>query len=255
MRFIALCSLSICSLHLLHPYREIHTITEVLAYVTPDTLCLWDIDNTLIEPDNPDGYGSDQWVDALISHCRQQGIAPHAIWNTIVPHYYTAQHHIAVKPIESNTAEVISHIQTLCPTLCITARDRALHKVTHRQLHSVNIHFKTHHTEECIEIPGLEHPCMYHNGILFVEGNDKGKVLQAYCHCHGITPQRIIFIDDRLKHVQAVEQAILDMGIPQDDCICLHYLYTAPKVHSFVLHENLIPEHFPLIRQEKDSPH
>ncbi|MFI0434139.1 MAG: DUF2608 domain-containing protein [Parachlamydiaceae bacterium] len=75
-----------------------------------------------------------------------------------------------------------------------------------------------------IELPLLssqsEHLPMYKSGILFSACHPKGITLHHFLEKIGWLPNRIVFIDDVLKNVLSVTEAMNNIGV---DCIGIHY--------------------------------
>lgn len=59
------------------------------------------------------------------------------------------------------------------------------------------------------QTPIFGNPPCYTRGILFTNEVDKGKVLVEFLKGISWKPKYIVFIDDRLEHLQAVEQALV----------------------------------------------
>jgi FMN phosphatase YigB (HAD superfamily) len=58
-------------------------------------------------------------------------------------------------------------------------------------------------------------PARFRSGVLFVgETNDKGKLLLELLRRLGLRPSRIVFIDDKVKNVRSVDQALRQAKIP-----------------------------------------
>ena len=53
----------------------------------------------------------------------------------------------------------------------------------------------------------------FKGGILFASGLEKGKVLEAFLHYVKMEPRKIIFIDDKLNHLESVQAFCSKRGI------------------------------------------
>ena len=76
-----------------------------------------------------------------------------------------------------------------------------------------------------------EESAIFTDGVLLVgEKNSKGLVFEAFLKKIGYTPEKIIFIDDKVKHVQTMEKALAPLAIPY-----FGYRYAAldPQVEAF----------------------
>lgn len=227
-------------------YREINSMREVRKYMrsTKRTLFVFDNDNTLTEPVG--SYGGDQWFEALIARGEQQGLTRDVALERLLPYYYDAQRRIMVKPVECTTVHLIKQIQRRLQhkVICLTARSWCLADVTFQQLCSVGIDFGKNSSCITQDIIGLPHTCVYKNDAIFCTQNDKGVALQA-CReqVDGLRDyERLIFVDDKLRHVVAVERMAAAYGLAPDDCICLHYTRLNEKVKNYTLLHHDIPQ-------------
>ena len=77
----------------------------------------------------------------------------------------------------------------------------------------------------------LKEPATYTQGILFAgDRNEKGTVLKQFFAEVGYSPSQIVFIDDKLKHVQSVEVAMKELAVP---FLGFRYGVTDAKVKAF----------------------
>ncbi len=71
---------------------------------------------------------------------------------------------------------------------------------------------------------------LFKNGIIFTNENDKGEVLVKFLKTIPWKPDEIIFVDDRIEHLQAVEKA-LHLSFPEIAFTGLHFK-TNPAVYK-----------------------
>jgi hypothetical protein len=66
-------------------------------------------------------------------------------------------------------------------------------------------------TEELI-LP-MQYPCLYKYNIIFTSNNDKGETLLCFLDMINYHPECIIFVDDKMSHIQSVEKATISRNI------------------------------------------
>lgn len=55
---------------------------------------------------------------------------------------------------------------------------------------------------------------VFKNGVLFTSSLSKGEVLKAFLHYAGLSPKKIVFIDDKREYLESVEAFSKEAGIP-----------------------------------------
>ena len=102
--------------------------------------------------------------------------------------------------------------------MALTARSLDVADRTVAQLGQVGISFvKAVVAEGDLTLPagpGVKTETRFHQGVLFANGNDKGKVLLAFLALAGVKPAKIVFVDDKKKNVDKVDRALTDAKIP-----------------------------------------
>lgn len=74
-----------------------------------------------------------------------------------------------------------------------------------------------------LELPKTEtqqHAPLFKSGVLYSSFHSKGDVLIVFLQKIGLNPKKVIFVDDELKHVQSVVASLDQQDIP---CIGIHY--------------------------------
>lgn len=180
------------------------------------SLVIFDVDETLITPTDvllkPVGGSFKEW----------QRIQPEQF-----EHYFSimlASTNYALVDEAVPTLLIALHrqgISTMGLTACSTGRVGVIPSMTLwrcDQLRKLGINFSSCFTEEYIFselVDATIHPPLFKNGILFTgdlqhpEKSSKGQLLAAFFDRVMWKPELIIFFDDNLKHLEAV-QAILD---------------------------------------------
>lgn len=77
-----------------------------------------------------------------------------------------------------------------------------------------------------------EHYPLYCSGVLYSSFHSKGDILKLFLQQIGLKPSKVIFVDDELKHVQSVVEALDKQGIP-----CVGIYYTAANETSCELNQ------------------
>lgn len=196
--------------------REIQNIRETLNHITePDCLVVFDLDNTLINP--PTDLGSDQWFNHLIAEQLALGLDANAAVAEVLPLYFHIHHQIDIVPTEPDLVQTLQQICAKCNhVIGLTSRSLPIVERTLAQLARQQLNFPRQSPKQILpnghQLP-LPQPHIYREQILFCGQNDKGAALVAYLQAIDYRPAQIIFVDDRLKYVQAVEQALQNSGI------------------------------------------
>src|SRR3972149_1511346 len=194
-------------------------ITDIYKYINPDeynnnTLVMFDIDNTIVTSQTD--LGSDQWFDAMYEKkMAEKNIDTNQAIQEILPTYKQVLMKTIYLPVEPETVSVIKNLQEKgVMVIGLTARSLDLAYRTAEQLHDVDIHFDntTHH--ECPIKYGDDKPALYLDGIIFSGNYNKGEVLVSWLKQVHYTPKKVIFIDDKLKNVRSVEQALHKRDFP-----------------------------------------
>lgn len=201
-------------------------LSEIAPSADKETLLVFDIDSTVLEPTQM--LGGDAWfyytVDAGIKSGK---IKQEAINAAMIP-WLAAQEITEVRPVEKITAETIKRAQENgVMVMALTARPYELAEATLRQLNSIGVDFsKNPPIKKDIDFGnGFGR---YYKGIFFASttqnGNfiahNKGSVLLRFLEKLGYTPQKIMFVDDRKNNVENVNTALAQKGL---DCQCFRY--------------------------------
>lgn len=219
---------------------EIKNISELTQYTKDkNSLIVFDIDNTVLEPNNETGYGSDQWFSALVKSKTDKGFSTLTAIEKVLPTYYKAHETMNVKPVEADsTLEIIKKLQQQkIPVMALTARSLPMINTTIRQFKEMNLDLSpTSPSKQMIIFKKCEFPAKYKNGILFVGNNNKGELLKTYLSTINFKPSKIIIIDDKRKHLESAESEFKNS--PKISFLGLRYSFLDEKVKNFVLNEN-----------------
>jgi hypothetical protein len=192
---------------------ESSSIMSVLNYITtPKTLVVYDIDNTLARPEQE--LGSDEWFCYVVNQKIAEGLDYIDAINAALPVCYYAQFNLPLVATESAIPTLLTTLaEQQVYTMGLTARGLFLAERTHEQLINININFcMPEISSEELVLP-MKYPCLYKYNIIFSSNNDKGETLLRFLDTINYHPDRIVFVDDKLYHVQAVEKAALSRNI------------------------------------------
>jgi len=180
-----------------------------LSSLSPDDLVVFDLDNTVLEPKQT--LGSDQWWGALVQKNLASGMNEDQAIDAAITDWMKVQKETKVQAVEMDTPSLISNLQKkMIPSFALTARPQEVKNITLLQLRSLKIQFSK---------------------VIFLgPKQSKGEVLAEFVKRMSKKPRRIIFIDDKVKHVQSVENAFKKSNITN-----INYRYGAadPKVKNY----------------------
>lgn len=195
--------------------QESFSMSDILKVMGFDSWLILDLDNTVME--SRIELGSDQWFTKLIEH------APQVIPNkdeaiaSVISVYHAVQKHVRTQEVEPNISYIIKALQDIgIPVLALTSRSESIAESTFRQLHDIGIDFsKNHHlNDDRVELGAdMTDQCLYHKGIIFCGGNEKGKCLTVFLEQCDKRPPHVVMVDDKEKHLTHVKHAIESFGI------------------------------------------
>lgn len=177
---------------------EISTISEIEKWIIPDTLILFDLDNTIFE--STDVISHANWFNDM-SHKYPNKIAE------ILKRNWAATQKSDVKLIEVLTPKIIRKLQDEgVRVMALTSRNMVLLEATLRQVKSTGIDFS--------RTSPHKNSTYFHEGILFSDNNyPKGEALNAYLKDINFKPKRIILVDDLKKNLESVCRATGAIGL------------------------------------------
>jgi FMN phosphatase YigB (HAD superfamily) len=211
---------------------EISSMSKVASYVDAHSLVIFDIDNTLIEPQQT--RATDQWFSAMVAHAQGLGYDTCQAVAQVFPYYERAHAHTTVRFVEKKIPAVLKNIvHNAQAVMALSSRSLPMIIHTQRQFKELGINLTASSlgTKEITFTLPLGPVCCT-QGVAYCGNNDKGKVLQHLLHRWSLKPHKIVFIDDKEKNLQCVERATKKLGIP---FIGLRYAACDAKVKSFVL--------------------
>lgn len=187
--------------------REIRTMPEILPEISRNSVVVFDLDNTIIEPKQ--SYGGDQWFEYSLAQSQKAGLPRDKAILAAQARWERFQHLVEVKPVEVTIPALIKDVQSRkIPVIGLTARTMKVIPQTFRQLNGVGVQFAI--SPFLKRTFPLDEPAamLFVDGILFSNGADKGKALIQLLRRLNLHPEKIVFIDDKLGNVRNVEKAL-----------------------------------------------
>lgn len=193
---------------------------QLLPYIDADTLVVLDLDNTLMCSKTQ--LGSVQWFCQMIGESVQEGLSLEEAHEKHYPKWMAVQERTDVRFCHSSTERFLAALENKgIRVLALTCRKPIMSKSTLEQLSRLNIDFSKHvFSKENVQF-SFKHAVSFEKGVIFSgEYNDKGKVLVSFLEQVEEKPSRVIFVDDKQKHLKAVWSALDAQGV---DCVAMRY--------------------------------
>jgi hypothetical protein len=202
---------------------ELSQVINVINFIDQDTWLLVDLDNTLFEAKQALGHAN--WFYDEIDKRMQQGMSKEEAIKDAYPLWIKVQEICPVKPMESSFIILLKELQKRGHVIMgLTHRQPSVASATIRQVNSLEIDFKeTAPSKENFSIPAAT-PALYTDGILFVgDYNKKGTVFLPFLSIIQKLPKKIVFIDDKRKNVEELEQALAENFPNEIQYVGIHY--------------------------------
>ncbi|NGX62877.1 MAG: hypothetical protein KR126chlam6_00279 [Candidatus Anoxychlamydiales bacterium] len=214
---------SFCSAQIL----EVKNIKETKKHLKKYDLVLLDLDNTVMEPVQQ--LASDQWFFHQMKSHQVNGLDFKKALDQTLSQWYEVQAITKVRLVEQDIKDLIEKLQNKNTLIMgLTTRGVELSLAAIKQLDSLDIDLlKTAPRKEKIY---FETGSFYNKGILFANGINKGKVLESFFKKIEFYPKSIVFIDDKLHHLNEVKTFCSDANIK---FLGLRYGYLDEKVKNF----------------------
>ncbi len=200
------CIMLFFSLPVLAEVRETANLRDMEREVTSVTLVCFDLDNTMIRAEQM--LGSDQWWDDLVDGFVAAGMAEKQATEKAYDIWLPLQKISRFIPVQPDGPAVVRGFQDGgVLVMGLTARPSRYSSLSSVQLASIGIDFRRRAPRGEPLALHLRDAAHYENGILFVgEQNSKGEVLKAFLDATGLKPGKIVFADDKKKHVEGMEK-------------------------------------------------
>jgi uncharacterized protein DUF2608 len=217
---------------------ETKQMADILPYIDETTWVLFDIDDTLLESEIQ--AGRSKWFDHEFAKCISKGMNKKEAVESIDAEFFKIADLCPIRTPEPEIVFLLQQVKEMSgAVLGLTARGPHLNQITSKQLDRLNIDLLSH-------APTIHHSefapaCHYEQGILFSIDQKKGPALSRLLEKSGTLPQKIVFIDDKKRHLQEVEEILSDLGI---SFIGFHYTKTSERpfdlIQAEIEHKTLI---------------
>jgi hypothetical protein len=208
---------------------EITRMRQILPFIGDSTLVVFDLDNTIME--TPQMLGSDQWFGYMEKKFEAEGLQKPRSTEQAIDIWMEVQHSSSMQAVEATTPELIRKLQNGSDVkiIALTARPYELRYRTRLQLRNLGVNFETPDSSKVASrLPADLH---FDRGILSIgPAQNKGEVLKKFLETNGEQFDRVLFIDDKAKHVQNVEAALSKLNLSNSN---FRYGAADPKVNAF----------------------
>lgn len=184
------------------------SMEEALQYAKRQDLVVFDIDNTILEPNQT--LGSDQWYGYILTKYLQVGMDEDKAIDHAIKDWIPVQQKTNVRAVEASTPRLIRGLQKRgISVMALTARPLQLAEETIDQLESIEV--RLHSRVTAFKSHG---EIKYHKGVLFAgPRNNKGLALANFLQEENLNPRKIVFIDDKEKHVKNMEEIMTQIQV------------------------------------------
>jgi len=187
---------------------ESDKLSEIYKHTNKNTLVIFDIDDTIMTPKI--WPGSNTWLEHEIKRIQKKGLEFEDALYLILPLYFSVHQFTEdmMAPLD-NSPKLIKTLQkNNIKTMALTNRSMPMLKITLKELQGIGIDFlKNSLYGQDLEL-SITHKGRFSEGIIFCGNNDKGELLFQFLEKIGFRPEKIIFIDDKLKNVKSVQVAV-----------------------------------------------
>jgi hypothetical protein len=192
---------------------EIESIKQIKNWENNNTLVLFDIDHTLLQSIFSSKPRKMQYFSNLIDFCFNNKFTQFIIQKTIIPLLNKVYKLIPQKGVEEEMAKLIHRLQKEnIPILALTKRKTSNNAdVTARQLKKIGVDFSK--SKLALKKVVLTPPASFAQGIIATAGTNKGTILDEFLKKTDSSFSKIILIDDKLKNLYDVDEALKKMNI------------------------------------------
>ncbi len=208
---------------------ESKKMSDILNTVSPNALVIFDLDNTIMEAGQT--IGSDQWFDYRVKIHERGGYTLDQALTKASEEWEAVNYKARVKIVEPETVGIIQNLQMRgIRTMGLTARPATFLEESLKQLNRLDVHFDRETvSEEHITLKDKD-VATFKDGLMSVGGNNKGTILVKLLKYLNYKPGRILFVDDKLKNVTNVDNALKAASILS---FAYRYSFTDEKVAAF----------------------
>ena len=214
--------------------QELQTIAKELVENNKGKklLAAFDLDETLMHPDNQTGRGGDFWLQARVNNAmKKSNITWQQAFDMMLPIFFEIQQdsHFKMALVQGvDTKNTVEWIQKhFDKTIGLTARAFPIEDDTIRLLEQAGISFVNSGSFRCLPtqdqlfvFDGV--PGGFKHGIFFAGPGNKGDALLKLFERCDYKPDIVLFVDDKAKNIRDVENALKEHDIA---CVGLRYTY------------------------------
>lgn len=210
---------------------ESKAISEILTHIPQngreEVLLVCDLDNTLMRSKHQ--LGSVSWGEHVKENMLKKGVSKKEAQNIENIFWRAVHQKIPVELVDPEAAAILTQCHLMeVPVYGLTAREPIDAPFTHLQLASLGLTFTSTLPRQEFELQG---PALFDKGILFATSfNKKSQVLLHFLQHHKLTPELVIFVDDKQSHVQDVLETLEKHSIP---CIGIRFSGADHHVSKF----------------------
>lgn len=203
---------------------ETANISDLLNYVEPgpQTLVVFDIDNTLFWPEEPEAR--EEWFTDLLSVYKKFGYTRAEAVKRFIGWHTDAVAKSQVFPVDEAITSILKELkEKKIHTIALTGRPVDFFGFTQDAFEALSISFKSSKApwNKLLLLESLPKQAYFIDGILFAWNNHKGDTLEAFFKAIKYLPKVLVFIDNNKKHVHNVMETAQKLHIPK--AYGLHY--------------------------------
>lgn len=209
---------------------ELGSFKDLQTHLTPDTLVILDIDDTLLIP--PQMLGCDEWFNSRLKDHRAEGHSASEALEKSLAEWEGVRHLTKMEVVEPGSEVIVKTLQNQgYKVMGLTTQGLALATRTSQQLMQNHFDLKlTSPSTQDAYFNVNQHGVLWRNGILFTSGTPKGKALFALCDKIDYVPKRIVFVNDKKSHLAEVESEAIKRKV---EFIGLRYSYSDARKKAF----------------------
>lgn len=218
------------SIQLIGEIVEVNHFHEITDYVQHSSLVILDIDDTLLIPEQT--LGNDAWfIDRTKDLIENKGMKKEVAFQKTIWEWEAIRKITKVQIVEKNTDAIIQHLQkNNIAIMGLTTQGICMSEITPWQLLSLNIDLNKTSPYKNDYYFRAGQGVLYTQGILFTSGTKKGKALLSLLKHINFRPDHVVFINDKLTHLQDVEESLEDENIKYTG---LRYSYSDERVANY----------------------
>ncbi len=201
---------------------------DLVPHVDEETWVFIDVDNTLIESSLH--LGSAQWRGHIKEKAQRLGLSKAESESILDKFWLFVQPFVPVRLVDPDSAQLIQTLKKSNTSLfALTAREPIESGHTQKQLSSVEVSLSSSAFPETLTLPSA-YPGLLEKGVIYCGDNTKSEALIAFFKAMGRVPKKVVFVDDRLEQISALEKTLEEMGI---EFVGIRFSAADERVKSF----------------------